>query len=179
MSARTMKYLEEVRREEDDRAFEKLDERPRSGLREAVQVSGRPARILIADDDPEMRRLLASSLRRDGYEVVEAANGADLVEVFSLLLFSGEPVPVDVVVSDERMPGLLGSEVLAGLRQSRWPTPFILITGFGSKETHEQMKRLGAATVFDKPFDLDELKDTIVEILLGRGETPGRAVNTP
>lgn len=176
MTAQTMRYLEEVWSDEEERTPE-VPPRPQGGNREAVQVSGRPARILVADDDPAMRGLLASSLRRDGYDVVEAANGAEMLEAFSLMLFRGEPVPIDVVVSDERMPGLLGSEVLAGLREAAWPTPFILITGFGSEETHRQMERLGATTVFDKPFDLDDLKDAIVEVLLGRNRVPRRTLD--
>ena len=74
-------------------------------------------------------------------------------------------MPADVIVSDERMPGVLGSEVLAGLREAQWPTPFILITGFGDEKTHQEAFRLGASAVFDKPFDLDDLRQTIADVL--------------
>ena len=132
---------------------------------DAPRVAGRPARILLAEDDTEMRSMLSTALRSDGYEVVEASSGSDLLEEISMLLFRGEAIPADLIVSDERMPGLLGSEVLAGLRRACWPTPFVLITGFGDDDTHRKAFRLGASAVFDKPFDLDKLRHTIVDLL--------------
>lgn len=138
---------------------------PNRRMDAAPSVSGRPARILIAEDDYEMRSMLAASLRGDGYDVIEAADGAALLEEVSMLLFSGQAVPADLIISDERMPGILGLEILAGLRKSLWPTPFILITGFGDRQTHQKAMALGARAVFDKPFDLDDLKDTIRRIL--------------
>jgi CheY-like chemotaxis protein len=163
MTAATIRYLMD-----EEEMIDEPRTTPRFQARVAPSVSGRPARILVADDDTEMRNLLASSLRGDGYDVVEATSGPDLLEEVSMLLFSGQAVPVDLIISDERMPGMLGSEVLAGLRESRWPTPFVLITGFGDAETHRRAFSLGARAVFDKPFDLDELKRT-VETILARG----------
>jgi CheY-like chemotaxis protein len=132
------------------------------------RIAGRPARILLAEDDREMRELLAATLRADGYEVIESSNGFDMLQEIEILLFSGEAVPMDLIVSDERMPGMLGLEALAHVRQAEWPTPFILITGFGDRETHAEADRLGASAVFDKPFDLDDLRWKINELLGGR-----------
>jgi len=146
--------------------------------RTAAKVSGRPARILLAEDDAEMRSLLVSALRLDGYEVVEASSGSGLLEEISMLLFRGEAIPADLIVSDERMPGLLGSEVLAGLRKASWPTPFILITGFGDDATHRDAFQLGASAVFDKPFELDDLRRSIAE-LLQRNGAPARQAALP
>jgi DNA-binding response OmpR family regulator len=160
MNAATIRYLNEELEMDSP-----VPIAPRGLRRRAPLVSGRPARILIAEDDPDMRGMLASTLRNDGYDVVEAPNGAALLEEVSMLLFRGQAVPVDVIISDERMPGMLGSEVLAGLRDSHWPTPFILITAFGDRDTHQRALSLGARAVFDKPFDLDELKETILRIL--------------
>lgn len=55
------------------------------------------------------------------------------------------------------MPGKSGLEVLAGLRQSDWSTPVILITAFGDEWTHAEAQRLGATSI-DKPFDLHDLR---------------------
>src|SRR5262245_46918642 len=115
-------------------------------------------RILVAEDDAEMRNLLAATLRRHGYEVVEARNGEQLLDLIgSELLHPHTNAPVDLVISDVRMPGWSGLDVLAGLRSADWATPFIVITAFGDFDTHAEARRLGALAVFDKPFDLDDL----------------------
>jgi DNA-binding response OmpR family regulator len=131
--------------------------------------------------------MLASALRSDGYEVVETPNGVALLEEISLLLFRGEALPADLIISDERMPGVLGSEVLAGLRGASWPVPFILITGFGDEGTRREAYRLGASAVFDKPFDLDDLRRSILQLLRGdrdsgsstRGGDSGSSMDAP
>lgn len=132
------------------------------------RIAGRPARILLAEDDREMRELLAATLRADGYEVIESSNGFDMLQEIEILLFRGEPVPMDLIVSDERMPGMMGLEALAHVRDAQWPTPFILITGFGDRDTHAEADRLGASAVFDKPFDLDDLRWKVNELLDAR-----------
>jgi DNA-binding NtrC family response regulator len=63
---------------------------------------------------------------------------------------------VSIIVSDIRMPGLDGLGLLTALRCASWTTPVILMTAFGSSETHEEAARLGAV-VLDKPFDLERL----------------------
>jgi CheY-like chemotaxis protein len=122
----------------------------------------RPLRILLAEDDREMRRLITTSLSDEGFEVIEASDGKRLLDLIASQLLTPERDPVDLVISDLRMPGPTGLEVLAGLRNDDWATPFILITAFGDEETHEEARRLGAVAVFDKPFDLDDLKTAIV-----------------
>jgi DNA-binding response OmpR family regulator len=63
------------------------------------------------------------------------------------------------------MPGVTGLEVLEGTREYKEFPPMILITAFGDEETHDQARRLGAAAIFDKPFDIDELLAKVREIL--------------
>jgi DNA-binding response OmpR family regulator len=120
----------------------------------------RSARILLAEDDREMRSLLAWTLEDNGYEVVEAENGLELVRCLSSVLVDGESgrphSEYDVIVSDVRMPGMTGLEVLKSLRKRDHLTPIILITAFGDEETHAEAKRLGAAMI-DKPFDTVDL----------------------
>jgi DNA-binding NtrC family response regulator len=94
-------------------------------------------------------------------------------------------MPMDLVISDERMPGMAGLEVLDALRRAGWPTPFILITGFGDQATHASARRLGASAVFDKPFDLDDLRKTVLQLLvpddppLGRPAPSSRVSEAP
>jgi DNA-binding response OmpR family regulator len=124
-----------------------------------------PARVLLAEDDFELRELLACLLRADGHEVIEACDGNEL---WSLL--SGESgradakMPFSLVVSDVRMPGLTAFDVLTSL-QRVITVPVILITAFGDQTTHLRALRLGASRVLDKPFDCDELRDAVYEAL--------------
>jgi len=121
-----------------------------------------PARVLLAEDDGEMRALLARALRGDGYDVVECPDGFRLLEQLGSLLLSPEvlgadPTPFDLIVSDIRMPGVTGLSVLEGLQLFEGLPPMILITAFGDAQTHAAAQRLGAVAVFDKPFDVDDL----------------------
>jgi CheY-like chemotaxis protein len=122
-------------------------------------VAKRPL-VLLAEDDEELRKLVARKLRRRGCEVIEARNGGQLVE----LMFERavEPIPESMapaalIITDHRMPGRSGLEVLALLRNVNWTMPVIVISGFVDPQTHAEALRLGVAAVFDKPFDLDEL----------------------
>ncbi len=119
-----------------------------------------PARVLLAEDDPAMRSMIAFALRRDGYEVCEVKDGNQLLKRLADRML--RPTwDVDLVISDIRMPGKTGLDVLAGLRKADWSMPVILITAFGDEAVHDEAKRLGAATVINKPFDLDELRHAV------------------
>jgi DNA-binding NtrC family response regulator len=117
----------------------------------------RVARVIVAEDDEEMRKLLAWSLRREGYEIVEADDGLQLLA--RIMSAHRDGVPVDLVISDVRMPGFTGLDVLERLQRSGHREPFILITGFGDRYTHAEADRLGAWAVLDKPFDFDHLRE--------------------
>jgi len=119
-------------------------------------------RILLAEDDAAMRALLARRLCRAGFQVVEACNGIEALERLAYGLASTPRVTFDVIVSDVRMPGYDGLNILASLRQNAAYIPVILITAFGTLATHVKAARLGAYAIVDKPFDLDDLT-TLVE----------------
>lgn len=120
-----------------------------------------PARLLLAEDDFELRELLASVLRADGHEVVEACDGNALWALLNQESGQEEPSSYSLVVSDVRMPGLTAFDVLTRLQRSLRETPVILITAFGDQTTHLRALRLGASRVLDKPFDFDELRDAV------------------
>ena len=123
-----------------------------------AEIARRP-RVLIAEDNQELHRLLVTVLYEDGYHVEEVKTGFDLLARANRSSSAGQEL--DLIVSDIRMPGMTGLEVLAGLRSPHrpevWSTPVILITAFGDHETHAEAKRLGAV-LFDKPFDIDDLR---------------------
>ncbi|MCE9672233.1 response regulator [Myxococcus stipitatus] len=122
---------------------------------------GTRPRVLLAEDQPEMRALMRGALRRRGYDVVEATDGPGLVQaIIDGLLASQTQVP-DLIVTDVRMPGYSGLEVVARLRREGWTTPVILITAFGDAQLHQEAELLGAARVLDKPFAMEDLCDAV------------------
>jgi DNA-binding NtrC family response regulator len=130
----------------------------------SVEPPVRPIRVLLAEDDTEMRRLLVSTLRREHCHVIEARTGAQLSEhILAAGLGTAEP-EVDLIISDVRMPGRSGLDVLTALRRTDRETPVILITAFGDAEIHAEAHRLGVLAVFNKPFDLDDLRTLVVSL---------------
>lgn len=112
--------------------------------------------VFVAEDDAEMRALITAALEADGYAVVAASDGRDL-----LARLETDRERVGVIVSDVRMPGYSGLDLLAIVRCASWAVPVILITAFGDEETHAEARELGAVTVLDKPFDLDDLRAAV------------------
>lgn len=128
--------------------------------------SDAPPFVLVAEDVPEMRALLSTALRRAGYRTAECRDGWDLLNrLKSYVLPMPREEKVDLVVSDIRMPGLSGLEVLDGAECALDFPPVILITAFGDAETHRLAREGGAAAMLDKPFDIDELVRTAQRIV--------------
>jgi CheY-like chemotaxis protein len=118
-------------------------------------------RVLVAEDDPEMRRLVVEALRKDGHEVTEAADGGQLVVQIAEEFHRDPSLSlVDVIVSDLRMPVCSGLELLERLVDEHWRVPMILMTAFGDEVTRRRAERIGAV-LFDKPLSLDALRDAV------------------
>jgi CheY-like chemotaxis protein len=130
---------------------------------ESMILCHRPAQVLLADDDPEMREVIAAPLREDGYTVVEAGDGIELIR--AVQRFEASLLPVGVIVTDVRMPGFSGLEMLEYLQYAGIGVPAILITGFGDARTRAQARSLGADMVLDKPFDVDALRAAVARIV--------------
>jgi DNA-binding NtrC family response regulator len=125
-------------------------------------------RVLLAEDDDTMRALLARRLCRAGFDVVEASNGVEALERLACGWICTPGIRFDVVVSDLRMPGYDGLNIVATLRQNAPDVPVILITAFGTMATHVEAARLGAYAILDKPFDLDDLMSLVKAATLAR-----------
>ncbi|MGH7440931.1 MAG: response regulator [Polyangiaceae bacterium] len=125
----------------------------------------RQARILVAEDDDEMRRLVAEALRKDGYDVLAISDGRQLLSALAgdLPDRRGDS-HWDLVVSDVRMPGPSGLRILEQVRAARWQIPFILMTAFGDTTMHVRARALGAV-LFDKPFDVTKLRTAVASLL--------------
>ena len=124
-------------------------------------------RILVADDDAEMRALLTVVLRNDGYEVVACADGSRLVEYLEALWARPDKIDIDAMVCDMRMPGLTGLEVLERLGQRPDFPPMILMTAFGDALLHRRARQLGVYASLDKPFEVEHLLDLLRELFSG------------
>jgi CheY-like chemotaxis protein len=128
-------------------------------------ITGTSACIAVAEDDADMRDIVAGALRRDGYGVIELPTGVALLFQLAHQYRRYEPHPrIDLIVSDLRMPTMTGLEILRGLRQGRCPTPFILMTAFGDPETRREAQSLGAV-MLDKPLSLADLRREVRRLL--------------
>ncbi|MBI2461302.1 MAG: sigma-54-dependent Fis family transcriptional regulator [Candidatus Rokubacteria bacterium] len=114
--------------------------------------------ILVADDDPVARDLLAEVLAKEGYEVRVAAGGRECVELAGL-------VPVDLALVDLRMPDLDGLEVLRQLQALRPQVPVLILTAFATIETAIEAIRAGAYDYLSKPFRMEEIRLVVRRVL--------------
>jgi DNA-binding response OmpR family regulator len=138
----------------------------------------RPFRILVAEDDAEMRRVVADTLRDDGHEVVELADGGRLlVDIAARMKSESGEDSFDLIVSDIRMPICTGLQLLEVLRQTHWQTPVILMTAFGDEATRKRAESL-MAVLFDKPFDMDDLRAVVSRLLLRARSAPPRGASS-
>jgi CheY-like chemotaxis protein len=118
-------------------------------------------KVFVADDDDELRALVVETLRADGYTVVEARDGNELLSMLSDTVVDPETRP-DIVVTDVRMPNLSGLGVLEQLKLARIDLPVVMMTGFAPESVRIVAKRLGAVGVLSKPFDVDDLRTAVM-----------------
>ncbi len=111
-----------------------------------------PAKILVADDEQNLRRVLVALLRRDGHEVVQAATGLEAIERLH---------EVEVVITDLRMPGADGMEVLRSAAKNHPHVPVIMITAYGSVGQAVEAIKAGAFDYIEKPFEQDAIRSII------------------
>ncbi len=107
-------------------------------------------RILVVDDEAAQRELIVGFLKKQGHEVFQAGSGAEA-------LSRVRETRVDLVISDFKMPGMSGLELLRGVKGVNPEIPFILVTAYGTVETAVQAMKEGAADYITKPLDLEEL----------------------
>jgi len=117
-----------------------------------------PKQLLVVDDDTAMREMLASLFRDRGYQVDEAASASEAFDKAS-------DQPFDVILSDIRMQGKSGIELVGELRELRPETPVVLMTAFGSIDSAVESMRAGAFDYITKPFEPDAVLLTIERAL--------------
>lgn len=112
------------------------------------------ASILVVDDELSMREFLTIFLEKLGHSVISAANGEKA-------MLMAQEHPVDLVISDIRMPGMSGLDLLARLKAQKPELAFILITAFASPEDAVLAMKNGAFDYITKPFNVDEVRRII------------------
>src|SRR5262249_52041607 len=124
-----------------------------------------PLRLVVADDEPDVRHVVAVALRGFGFDVLQASDGADLLAKARGEQRSADAKGrADLVITDVRMPGLSGLEVLAALRQDHLRTPVVLMSAYADYETRVRASELGADAFFAKPFDVQELVHAVLNL---------------
>jgi CheY-like chemotaxis protein len=129
-------------------------------------------RILLAEDNHQLRRLMSFVLRREGHEVVEVQDGGALLEMLAISIVEGARQRFDLVICEQLLPRMPGLAVLAGLRARDHDLPFILITG--NSELQAQARQLGA-WVLSRPLTMDAIRRAVRQTedeLRGKDEGP-------
>ncbi|MCD4686205.1 MAG: response regulator transcription factor [Anaerolineae bacterium] len=112
------------------------------------------AYILLVDDEDAIRYSISKTLQRVGYQVHTAASGEEALEML-------DRQPYDVVLTDIRMPGLTGVELLAKIKEHSSDVVVILLTGYASLETAIESLRLGAHDYLVKPSSSQDIRDSV------------------
>ena len=111
-------------------------------------------RVMIVDDDAEMRALLRDVLEREGFHVHEHSAGDGLLPLLE------DWIP-DAIVLDKEMAGSNGLDLLPDIRRRHPHTPVVLVTAFGGADVETEALRLGAAYYMDKPFRVARLLEVL------------------
>ncbi|MFN7825751.1 MAG: sigma-54-dependent transcriptional regulator [Pseudobdellovibrionaceae bacterium] len=115
-------------------------------------------RILVVDDEESIREFLEIMLKKEGYEVTCAEDGAKAKDLLAKKNFN-------MIISDLQMPNLTGLELLKHVRETYPDTVFMMITAFGTTETAVEAMKMGAYDYLTKPFKIDEVRLNIQNAL--------------
>ncbi|MFZ5797247.1 MAG: sigma-54-dependent transcriptional regulator, partial [Thermodesulfobacteriota bacterium] len=110
--------------------------------------------ILIVDDEQSMREFLRILLEKDGHTVQAAASGSAAIDLV-------EDHDLDLVITDIRMPGISGLELLAEVKKRKPDLPVIMITAYASPDDAVRAMKDGAFDYITKPFKIEEIKRVI------------------
>ena len=116
-------------------------------------------RVLVADDELNMRRVLEAMLRREGYDVITAANGVEAMGGM------GTKGGVHTVITDLKMPGLDGMGLLKRLSAEYPDVPVVMITAHGSVESAVEAVKLGAFDYLEKPFEQEQIRQVVAKAI--------------
>ena len=119
-------------------------------------------RVLVVDDEPDIRKVVKMTLEKSGYEVLEAENGEKAIEVIN----SGENrLLLDVVICDIRMPKINGAEAVSYFRSNYPRVPLIVLTGFPDADMATSFLRQGVVDYLLKPVEGEKLRSAVARAI--------------
>ncbi|MCR4439248.1 MAG: response regulator [bacterium] len=121
-------------------------------------------RVLIVDDDYEFRVSLGKALAKQGYQVELAADGVEALRAVERGNF-------DLVITDHRLPGVLGIDLLPEIRRRSPHSAVILVTAYGDDSVRQRAREAGAFAFLDKPIKREEILTLVVQTLARRDRT--------
>ena len=124
-------------------------------------ASSHAPRVLLVDDDADLRRLLAAILGRDGFDVEEACDGEEALALFAEAGGADAASIASVIVTDIWMPRCCGFTMLARLRERGVTTPVVVLSAHVDGETKARAQSLRASALLAKPFDACDLRRTV------------------
>jgi len=131
-------------------------------------------RVMIVDDQRATAWALAESLTEDGYETATAGSSEEALKIGL--------EDYDALITDLRLPGMNGIELMSAVRRQRRSMPSILITAYGSNDVIASATKAGAVGCFSKPFKIEDIKQCLKKALYGdsgaRSKTPGRRTSS-
>ena len=122
-------------------------------------------RVLVVDDEDSIRSLLRTMLVQAGYDVEEAEDGGRAVEVLN----SGDnPLMVDVIICDIRMPRINGVEAIAYFRAQYPSLPVIVLTGYHDEQLASSLRKQGVVECLEKPAEREQILASVAQAIAGR-----------
>jgi two-component system, NtrC family, response regulator HydG len=118
-------------------------------------------RVLVVDDEEHMLLTVQFILQSAGYDVQAARSGEEALE--SARGQAGRGMPFDLILTDIQMGGITGLDLIDRLRDSGMATPVLVMTGYGNRETVEELRRRNCAAYLEKPFEEEDLLARVKE----------------
>jgi two-component system chemotaxis response regulator CheY len=130
--------------------------------------------IVLAEDNRQLRNLLATALYSDGHNVDEVTDARELIGHVTTSILAGREDEIDLIISEQELPVVPGVMVLAGLRARGHAIPFVLMTG--DEAVQVRAKELGAVTL-DRPFNLGAIREAIRRAIVVAASAAVRSAN--